>query len=120
MTVKLLTEDHLEFLSLKGGYAGSSESFSRTDRSFQIPNSDTTPKWHSINDDASLFRRCMFVVVLPRIGLYCFSNDVDDFFCCFPRSIIIVIAAMLHLFVRYVLYLLFLLCLYPGVNKELM
>ena len=26
MTVKLLTEQHLEFLSLKGGYRGSSES----------------------------------------------------------------------------------------------
>ena len=26
MTVKLLTEHHLEFLSLKGGYTGSSES----------------------------------------------------------------------------------------------
>ena len=26
MTVKLLTEQHLEFLSLKGGYKGSSES----------------------------------------------------------------------------------------------
>ena len=26
MIVKLLTEHHLEFLSLKGGYAGSSES----------------------------------------------------------------------------------------------
>ena len=26
MTVKLLTKHHLEFLSLKGGYAGSSES----------------------------------------------------------------------------------------------
>ena len=27
MIVKLLTEDHLEFLSLKGGCTGSSESF---------------------------------------------------------------------------------------------
>ena len=26
MIIKLLTEDHLEFLSLKGGYTGSSES----------------------------------------------------------------------------------------------
>ena len=26
MSVKLLTENHLEFLSLKGGYTGSSES----------------------------------------------------------------------------------------------
>ena len=26
MSVKLLTEQHLEFLSLKGGYTGSSES----------------------------------------------------------------------------------------------
>ena len=41
------------------------------------------------------------------------------FFCCFPSSIIITFAAMLNVFVRYLLYLLLLLCLYPGVNKEL-
>ena len=32
-------------------------------------------------------------------------------------DIVITIAAMLHVFVRYLLYLLFLQCLYPGVKK---
>ena len=50
--------------------------------------------------------------------IFCFSNDVV-FFYCFPSSIIITIAAMLRVFVRYLLYLLLVLCLYHGVNKEL-
>ena len=44
------------------------------------------------------------------------KNDVD-LFLLFPSSI--TIDAILHVFVRYLLYLLLLQCLYPGVNKEL-
>ena len=47
------------------------------------------------------------------------KNDVDFFFCCFPSSIIITVDTILHVFVRYLLYLLLLQCLYPGVNKEM-
>ena len=43
------------------------------------------------------------------------KNDVDFFFCCFPSTI----DAILHVFVRYLLYLMLLQCLYPGANKEL-
>ena len=43
---------------------------SRIYKSLQIPNRDTTRKLHSVYDDATPFRRCMLVGVLPRIGLF--------------------------------------------------
>ena len=46
------------------------------DKSLQIPNRDTTPKWHSINDDATLFRRSMPVGVLPRIESGCLLTHI--------------------------------------------
>ena len=83
---------------------------SRIHKILQIPNRDTTPKLHSINDDATLFRRCMLVGVLSQIesfsDTYFFSQMALISFCCFPSSIIINIAAMLHVFVRCLLYLL--------------
>ena len=48
----------------------------RIEKSLQIPNRDTTPKWHSINDDATLFRRSMPVGVLPRIESGCLLTHI--------------------------------------------
>ena len=48
----------------------------------------TTPKWHSINDDAMLFRRCMLVGVLPRIELFTdtyFVSKMTSFFPLFSK-----------------------------------
>ena len=69
----------------------------------------------------------MLVGVLSHIELFSDTYFVSQmtliFFCLFPRSIIINTAAMLHVFVRYLLYLLLLQCLFPGEspgeNKEL-
>ena len=88
-------------------------------KSLQIPCRDRTPKWHS----ATLVRRCMLVGVLSQIGLFSNTHFVSPMtvtlFCCFQSCIIIIIiiAAMLHVFVRYLLYLLLLQCLFPGENK---
>ena len=65
----------------------------------------------------------MLVGVLSQIESFSDTYFVSQMtlisFCCFPSSIIINIAAMLHVFVRYLLYLLLLQCLFPGENKEL-
>ena len=60
---------------------------------------------------------------MQKISFATFGVSIDDFLTRYAglgyNLIIITIAAMLHVFVRYLLYLLLLLCLYPGVNKEL-
>ena len=68
------------------------------------------------------FDAVCLLVYSPKLSClvtYSVSQMTLTFFCCFPNSIIINIAAMLHVFVRYLLYLLLLQCLFPGENKEL-
>ena len=67
MIVKLLTEHHLEFLSLKGGYTGSSES-----THFKMP---LCWKSHAL---AQMNEHTKYICSLSAIDYKNYNKDIED------------------------------------------